>query len=161
MSFHEIENNIEQQTDEDISHTAIIKWVNKYTNEAIRETNDLHPKVGDMWIADETYIQTDVKTNDPKGVIFWDIIDADTCFLLALRVTSSRNRQDAKQLMELAAKRAGKTPKVVVTDKLRAYIEGIELAYGSDSKHHQGSPFQTEDSTRISPSAPFKLILGY
>jgi transposase-like protein len=37
MSFHDIENNIEKQTDADISHTAIIKWVNKYTDEAVRQ----------------------------------------------------------------------------------------------------------------------------
>jgi putative transposase len=149
MSFHEIEQNIDKQTDEDISHTAVIKWVNKYTSEAIRQTKELHPIVGDTWVADETYIQTDVKTSDPKGVIFWDIIDSDTRFLLATRITSSRNKQDAKQLMELASKRAGKTPKVVITDKLGAYIDGIELAYGADSKHRQSTPFAVGDSTRL------------
>jgi transposase-like protein len=149
MSFHEIEHNIDKQTDGVISHTAVIKWVNKYTNEALRQTKDLHPKVGDTWIADETYIKTDVKTSDPKGVIFWDVIDADTRFLLASRITSTRGTQDAKQLMELAAKRAGKTPRVVVTDKLAAYIDGIELAYGSDAKHRQGSPFSIEHSTAL------------
>jgi len=149
MSFHEIEHNIDQQTSGDISHTAVIKWVNKYTNKAIRETKDLHPKVGDIWVADETYIKTDVKTTDPKGVIFWDIIDADTRFLLASRITTTRSTQDAKQLMELAAKRANKTPKAVITDKLAAYIDGIELAFGSDARHRQGSPFNVEHSTAL------------
>jgi putative transposase len=149
MSFHEIENKIDKQTNAGISHTAVMKWVNKYTNEAIRQTKDLHPKVGDTWIADETYIKTDIKTTDPKGVVFWDIIDADTRFLLASRITTTRGTQDAKQLMELAAKRANKTPKIVMTDKLAAYIDGIELAFGSDAKHRQGSPFHTEHSTAL------------
>jgi transposase-like protein/ribosomal protein L37AE/L43A len=149
MSFHEIEHKIDRQTSGDISHTAVIKWVNKYTNEAIRQTKDLHPQVGNKWVADETYIQTDIKTTDPKGVVFWDIIDADTRFLLASRITTTRGTQDAKQLMELASKRAGKTPKVVITDKLAAYIDGIELAYGSDAKHRQGSPFGIEHSTAL------------
>jgi putative transposase len=149
MSYHEIEQNIDEQTDEDISHTAVMKWVNKYTAEAIRQTQDLHPKVGDTWIADETYIKTDVKTKDPKGVLFWDIIDADTRFLLASRVTTTRNKQDARQLMEMAAKRAGKIPKHVVTDKLASYIDGIELAFGRDSKHRQGGPFDLEHSTSL------------
>jgi transposase-like protein len=51
--------------------------------------------------------------------------------------------------MELASKRAGKTPKVVVTDKLGAYIGGIELAFGADTKHNQGSPFHTKHSTSL------------
>jgi putative transposase len=149
MSFHEIEHKIDKQTNAGISHTAVINWVNKYTNEAIRQTKDLHPKVGNVWIADETYIKTDIKTKDPKGVVFWDIIDADTRFLLASRITTTRGTQDAKQLMELAAKRANKTPKVVITDKLAAYIDGIELAYGSDARHRQGSPFNVEHSTAL------------
>ncbi len=149
-SFHDIEENIEALTDNDISHTAVIKWVNKFTNKAIRETQNLHPKVGDTWIADETYIQTDVKTKDPKGVVFWDIIDSKTRFLLASRITTTRNKQDARELMELASKRAGKTPKVVVTDKLGAYIDGIELAFGADARHKQGSPFSIDsDSTSL------------
>ncbi len=149
MSYHEIEHSIEHQTDSDISHTAVIKWINKFTNKAVKQTKDLHPKVGNVWIADETYIQTDVKTSDPKGVVFWDIIDAKTRFLLASRVTTTRNKQDARILMELAAKRAGKTPSIVVTDKLAAYIDGIELAFGSDTKHHQGSPFNVEKNTSL------------
>ena len=149
MSFHEIEHKIDKQTDAGISHTAVINWVNKYTDKAIRQTKDLHPKVGNTWIADETYIKTDIKTKDPKGVVFWDIIDADTRFLLASRITTTRGTQDAKQLMELAAKRAGKNPKVVITDKLAAYIDGIELAYGGDAKHRQGSPFSVEHSTAL------------
>lgn len=148
MSFHEIEQNIGNQTDDDVSHTAVIKWVNKYTSEAIRQTRDLHPHVGDTWIADETYIKTDVKTKDPKGVLFWDIIDSKTRFLLASRVTTTRSTQDARQLMELAARRAGKTPKVVVTDGLAAYLDGIELAFGADARHKQSGPFAIGESTR-------------
>jgi len=126
-----------------------MKWVNKYTSQATRETQDLHPQVGDVWVADETYIQTDMKTKDPKGVVFWDIIDADTRLLLASRITSTRSTQDARQLMELAAKRAGKAPKAVITDKLAAYIDGVELAFGSDARRRKGGPFSAEHSTAL------------
>lgn len=34
MSLHSIEEGIEAQTDGDISHAAINKWINKYTNRA-------------------------------------------------------------------------------------------------------------------------------
>jgi len=149
MSYHEIENNIEHQTDSDISHTAVVKWVYKFTDKAIKETADLHPKVGNVWIADETFIQTDIKGTDPKGVIFWDIIDAKTRFLLASRITTTRGKADARILMELAAKRAGKAPSVVVTDKLPAYLDGIDMAFGSETEHRQGSPFHLKHSTSL------------
>jgi putative transposase len=159
MSFHEIENKIDQTTDSNISHTAIIKWINKYTSEAIRQTKDLHPKVGDRWIADETYVRVDKsrdrvenpydKSRKAKWVIFWDIIDADTRFLLASHLTTTRGKADAQALMEKASKRAGKIPKVVVTDRLNSYLDGIELAYGSDTKHKAGSPFEIENNTNL------------
>ena len=46
-------------------------------------------------------------------------------------------------------KRADKTPKVVITDKLRAYIDGIELAFGSDTEHRQGGAFNVKNSTSL------------
>jgi transposase-like protein len=162
MSFHEIENSIENRTDADISHTAITKWVKKYTKEAIRQTKDLHPKVGNTWIADETYIRIDkLKPTDPhivnpysksrkaKWVVFWDIIDADTRFLLASVVANSRSAGEAQELMLKAAERAGKLPKVVITDKLKSYIEGIENAFGADTKHIQSEPFTVENNTNL------------
>ncbi len=78
--------------------------------------------------------------------MFWDIIDAKTRYLLASRITTTRNKQDAREIMELASKRAGKTPRVVVTDKLGAYIDGIELAFGNDTYHRQGSPFSIDNN---------------
>ena len=146
MSLHDIEENIEAQTDTNISHVAINKWINKYTDKAIEATKDLHPNVGPVWIADETYLQTDQKGKDPKGVKFWDIIDAKTRFILATQVTTTRSTADAKRLMLAAAKRAGTLPKIIVTDGLPAYIDGIEQAFGSDVQHKRGSPFKFRET---------------
>jgi hypothetical protein len=51
--------------------------------------------------------------------------------------------------MEKASKTAGKIPKVVITDKLHAYLDGIELAFGADTEHRQSKPFSIKDSTNI------------
>lgn len=51
--------------------------------------------------------------------------------------------------MEKAQARAGKTPKVVLTDKLAAYIDGIEQEFGADAKHIQSKPFTVKDSTNL------------
>lgn len=61
---------------------------------------------------------------DGKKIWFWDIIDADTRYLLASYISEKgRTTKDAQKLMSLAAKRAGKTPKLVITDKLNAYLD--------------------------------------
>lgn len=92
---------------------------------------DVHPEVGDTWIADETVLALD------KGMKVWffDIIDADTRFLLASRASLSRTTRDAHMLMDRAIKRAGKSPKVVITDKLASYLD---VNYGKDAEHRQG-----------------------
>jgi putative transposase len=159
LSFHDIEHDIDARTNEGISHTAVYKWINKYTTKAIKATKDLHPKVGDTWIADETYVRVDksaATVKNPywhetkeKWVLFWDIIDAKTRFLLASCITTTRHTDDAKRLMDMAAERAGKMPKVVVTDKLSAYIGGIKQAYGQNTKHVRSGPFVVENDTNL------------
>jgi putative transposase len=159
MSENEIRRNRIQQESNYISTGSVYNWVDRFTDLAIKEADKQTPKVGDTWIADETYLRIDKskanvenpydKSRKAKWIIFWDIIDADTRFLLASHVTTTRNKADAQALMEKAAKRAGKLPKVVVTDKLKSYIDGIELAYGSETQHKQGKPFQVENNTNL------------
>jgi putative transposase len=154
-SIKEVQGNLEQRP----STATIFEWITKYTDEAVKFTKDYHPKVGDKWICDETYIRVDKskarvenpysKSRSAKWVIFWDCIDAKTRFLLASHVTTTRGIEDAQALMVKAAKRAGKLPKVVVTDKLKSYIDGIELAYGSHTQHKQGAPFEIENNTNL------------
>lgn len=75
-------------------------------------------------------------------VWFYDIIDEKTRFLLASRVALSRTTHDAEMLMREAEKKAGMTPKEVITDQNYSYLDGIERAFGSDTEHVQGSPFK-------------------
>ncbi|MFC2067240.1 transposase [Chloroflexota bacterium] len=162
LSLNAIRRSLKQQYDVYPSGATVYEWVDRYTKKAVAETEHLKPKVGNIWIADESYVRIDQRKDNPdqvdnpyskskrgKWVIFWDIIDADTRFLLASLVTTTRGIDDAKKLMELASKRAGKVPRVVVTDKLRAYIDGIEQAYGADTKHKQGGPFNVEANTNL------------
>lgn len=159
LSENEIRRNRIQQEANYISTGSVYNWVNRFTDLATKEADKHTPKVGDTWIADETYVRVDKsrdrvknpydKSRKAKWVVFWDIIDADTRFLLASHLATTRGKEDARILMEKAAKRAGKTPKVVVTDKLKAYLDGVELAYGADTSHKQGSPFEVENNTNL------------
>ena len=121
------------------SKHVVFNWVEKFTPIAVNHFKDVHPKVGDEWIADETVIALDKH----KKVWFFDIIDSRTRFLLASRATFSRTTRDAQILIERAIKRAGKEPKVVITDKLASYLD---VSYGKDAEHRQGSPFRIKAS---------------
>lgn len=139
MSLNAIKRNVKQQNNYDISDVAIYKWIGRFTDDAIKATRDLHPKVGDVWIADETVLDI-----DGKNVWFWDIIDEKTRFLLATRITLSRTTHDAEMLMQGAQRKAGKSPKVVITDKNSSYLDGIEATFGADTDHVQSRPFTAD-----------------
>lgn len=126
------------------SEAGIYKWVVRFAKEAINKAKSFKPTVGDTWIADETVIKV-----KGKNIWFWDIIDAKTRFLLASRLSTTRTTKDAALLMKAAQMRAGKSPKRIITDKLRAYLDGVELVFGAETKHIQSSPFEFEDSTSI------------
>ena len=79
----------------------------------------------------------------------YDIIDADTRFLLATRITTSRTTKDAELLMLDAEKHAGITPREVLTDTNRSYDDGIELAFGGDTEHIKTRPFAEGDNTQL------------
>lgn len=144
MSIKAIRRQLQQEHSNMPSTATIYEWIQKYTQYATDSVKDYHPKVGDTWIADETVLEI-----DGQNVWLWDVIDSKTRFLLASRLSLSRTANDARQLMERASKIAGKTPKVVITDKLSAYLDGIELAYGADTEHKQSSPFALKDDTNL------------
>jgi putative transposase len=144
MSLDAVQQQFKQDYDLDMSESNFWNWVKRFTKEAIKQAKKFQPNVGDHWVADETYMKL-----GKRNVYFWDIIDADTRFLLATHVSFTRTSKDAQSLMELAKQRAGKSPKVVVTDKLASYIAGIEEAYGGDSRHLRGGPFSLEHSTSL------------
>jgi hypothetical protein len=51
--------------------------------------------------------------------------------------------------MEKAAERANAVLKAMSTDKLAACLDGIELAFGADAEHKQGSPFDAKNNTNL------------
>jgi len=142
MSVKAIRRHLQQEHDNAPSTATIYEWILKYTQYATDSIKGYKPpEVGDIWIADETVLKI-----DGNNVWFWDIIDDKTRFLLASRISRSRTTRDAQMLMDRAIKTAGKTPKVVVTDKLKSYLD---VNYGKDAEHRQGSPFSIEDSTSL------------
>lgn len=144
MPLDAIQQQFRQDHDLDMSESNYWNWVKRFTKEAIRQSKDFKPEVGSVWVADETYMKL-----GKRNIYFWDIIDADTRYILATHVSFTRGTRDAEKLMVKARERAGKAPSKIYTDKLRSYLDGIELTFGADTEHRQGSPFNIEDNTNL------------
>lgn len=131
MSLDEVARHIEQHHGIDLTDAGVYNWIVRFTRDALRLTKDYIPNVGKVWVADETMIRV-----GGKHVWYWDIIDAKTRFLLASHISSKRTIKNAQILMMRATARAGNaTPDIILTDKLAAYLEGIERTFGADTKH--------------------------
>ena len=144
MSLNAIRRQLKQDHKNYPSDATVYEWVVKYTDAAVSHARDYRPTVGSVWVADETVLKT-----DSGNIWFWDIIDVKTRFLLASHVSDTRRTEDAQKLVEAAARRAGKVPRVIVTDKLAAYLDGIELAFGADTRHVQSKPFEIQNRNNI------------
>ncbi len=85
---------------------------------------------GDLWVADEMMVRI-----DGHQMWLWNVMDAKTRFLLATHLSKRRTTRDAVQLFRKAKARAAKPPKRIRTDRLAAYIDGIEQVFGGDTRH--------------------------
>jgi transposase-like protein len=142
MSIAGIRRNLKQEHGNMPSTATIYEWIMKFTQYAIDSIKDYQPKkIGNTWVADETAIMM-----DGGHMWLWDIIDYDTRYLLATRLSRSRTTRDAQILYDRAVKTAGKEPDKVITDKLASYLD---VRYGKDTDHIQSKPFAVEDNTQL------------
>lgn len=144
MPLDAIQRHLHQQFNTYYSEMGIYNWVKRFSKEAVERVKDFQPIVGDTWIADETVLKA-----GGKKIWFFDVIDKKTRYLLASRLATSRTIKEAALVMNEAKRRAGKAPKKIITDKLAAYIDGIELVFGADTEHIQSKPFTDVNSTNI------------
>ena len=94
MSIKAIRRNLKQEYGNMPSTATIYEWVQKYTQYATDSIKGYEPKkIGETWIADETVIEI-----DGQNVWLFDIIDYDSRFLLATRISRSRTTRDAQML---------------------------------------------------------------
>ncbi|MEL7562486.1 IS6 family transposase [Dehalogenimonas sp. 4OHTPN] len=112
------------------SDGTVYRWITKYTREAIDRTKDIKPAVGDVWLCDETVLKI-----GGKNVWFYDIIDVKTRFLLASHIADKRYLGDARMVLNRAGNKAGKKPKVVITDSLNSYPQAIGDVFGTSTRH--------------------------
>jgi len=144
MSLNAIRRHLEQTYHSYPSDSSVYGWIVKYTKVAVAKTKDVKVAMGDVWVADETVLKI-----DGRRMWFWDIIDRRTRYLLASYLSATRGTRDARTLMERARVRARKVPKVVITDRLASYLDGIELAYGAQTKHIASKGFKVQPNTNL------------
>ncbi len=59
LSIEAINRQLRQDYGRGHSSATIYEWIQKYMDYAVDSAKDTHPKVGDIWVADETYVRVD------------------------------------------------------------------------------------------------------
>jgi putative transposase len=121
---------IENQTHNLPSYSTIYSWIRRISDTAHMVTKKYKPEVSDIWIADETILSL-------KGKKYWliDLIDTETRFLLAVKLSHNRNKNDVNDLLEQAQNLTGKSPGLLIINGWKGYLEGLEAARRSRTKH--------------------------
>jgi transposase-like protein len=120
MSINAIRRQLEQEHNNVPAKDTVYNWIQKYTQELVIDFKNYQPKVGDVWVSD----QTAIKING-IDLWVWDIMDEKTRYLLATTISLKRTTQVARLLLEKALKKADKAPKVLIADKFADYLDRI------------------------------------
>src|SRR5919107_2215627 len=124
-----------------VSHETVRQWALKFGQEFANRIRRRLPRAGDKWRLDDVA----VKIAGVKHWL-WRAVDQTGMVLDAL-VQSRRDKRAAKRLLRKLLKRQGRTPRVMVTDKLASYPAAKkELIPGVEHRRHQGLNNRAENS---------------
>jgi len=95
----------------EFSQQSVWNWVNKYTRLMENYLEQIRPQLGDTWRTDEMY----VKFRGNKRLLF-GMMDDQTRFRIAEMVSEHKGTSDVRPMFREAEARAGKRPKVLISD---------------------------------------------
>ncbi len=125
-----------------VSHQTVKLWAEKFGRHF---ANDIRKrsagKLSDKWHLDEAVI-----TIRGKKHWLWRAVDQDG-FVLDVLVQSRRNAKVARRLMRKLLKGQCRSPRVMVTDKLRSYSAAKrDIMPGVEHRSHKGLNKRAENS---------------
>jgi transposase-like protein len=134
LSYRDISDQFKQFYNLNISHVSIRNWVLRFSKQLDKYSKTLTPKTCGVWNADETMVLTkrgvDKKKPNANYDYLWNVMDNKTKFLLAsINSGRSRNKKDAQKVMTDAYKQNVKMPNQIITDKLKAYQDGVRKTF--------------------------------
>lgn len=114
-----------------VAPSTVYEWVVRGGPGAARWMDSLGARTGERWHIDETQVKTD---GNPRWV--WNVVDAETRFLIATHFTKLRRVRDARLLLRRAKAATPDRPLSVLTDGMPAYRKAIgrELAFRSGAE---------------------------
>jgi len=131
LSLRKVSDHLRQAWGVCVAPATIYAWIARFAPRAARWMDTLGARTGERWHVDETVVSADGK---PRWA--WNVLDAESRFLLATHVTRLRRLRDAQRVLGRAKAATPDRPMAVLTDGLPAYHKAVgrELAFRSGAE---------------------------
>jgi putative transposase len=133
LSLRKIARNLYDHFDVKIHHSTILSWIEKYIPIISEYVNTLTPQLSGQWSADELFVRMKGSQHQGryKGLAFlWNVMDKETRFLLASKVSENRDANGAIAALQEAIKNAnGCLPNAINTDAHKSYREAVSKTF--------------------------------
>lgn len=131
LSLRKIARNVGDHFNVEIGYATIYTWIKKYIPIISEYVNGLAPKeLSDTWHADEIFVKLKGGEFHKSGArigFVWNIMDRNTRFLLASKLTDERDKKSALLAFKQAIENAhGLLPSKIHTDSLNSYHEVVK-----------------------------------
>ncbi len=130
-SLAKIQQHLQMFYNTKVHRTTILRWIKKFSIVLSNYADSLQPEVGDVWNGDEMVINIRTEGEEHHYDWIWNMMDADTRFLLASTITNERSLEEARLPLKQARSLSGKRPKAFITDGLQTYKKAVKKEYYS------------------------------
>jgi transposase-like protein len=125
VSFRQVADHFSQVYGLRLSPMTVYRWVTHFGKLAAEWMDKQGAQTGERWHIDETVVSVD---GDKRWV--WNVLDAETRFLLATHVSANRSIANTRAPIHKAKQVASKEPEEILTDGMTAYPEAIRKEFG-------------------------------
>jgi transposase-like protein len=129
LSLRKVVRSVNDHFNLHLGSTSIYRWVKTYVPVISEYVNSLTPKISTTWHADELFVNMrggqKIRGGHEIGYL-WNIMDRNTRFLIASKLTELRDENGAIQAFRQAVQNVHSKPETVYTDSLRSYRAGLK-----------------------------------
>lgn len=114
-----------------ISHVSVLNWIRKYVELMEGYASQITPQVGNTWRTDELFLKV-------KGGMkyLFAMMDDETRFWTAQQVSDKKGTSDVRPMFRDAEKRAGKRPRVLISDGASNFAKANKKEWYSIHPEH-------------------------
>jgi transposase-like protein len=120
ISSRGIQDHLKQFYDISLDHSNILRRIQKFSKVINEYVKTLKPELSNVWHIDEMKIQA-----NGKWRWLWNLMDAETKFLISEKVTDKRRIRDCRKLLTEAKETAQREPAFMITDGCHSYNRSL------------------------------------